>query len=325
MGAPLGGPSPCRKPVFLRSEAILDLFASLSTFIRVADTGSFSAVAREMMTSQSSVTRQVAQLEEHFGVRLFHRSTRRLSLTDDGDGVLERARNLIDDAVAIEEILQGHRTGPTGLVRVGVSVSGAQFLAPRLPILLERHPGLSIELAVSDERGDMIENGIDVALRAGEIDDSSLITRRIGLISPIVVAAPSYLDRAGNPAHPNDLADHRCIVNAGSAKAILWQFMAPEGPIGVQVRGNLRVNNTEVACRFALAGHGIALLPGFQVLDQIRAGQLVRILSEYPAPSLPIHVIYPSRRNLAMRTRILMDFLAEQVGDALSELAEQTS
>jgi len=308
----------------LRSEAILDLFASLSTFVRVADTGSFSAVAREMMTSQSSVTRQVAQLEEHFGVRLFHRSTRRLSLTDDGDGVLERARTLIDDAVAIEELLQGHRTGPTGLVRVGVSVSGAQFLAPRLPMLLERHPGLSIELAVSDERGDMIENGIDVALRAGEIDDSSLISRRIGLISPIAVAAPSYLARAGNPGHPDDLAGHRCIVSAGHSKSTHWRFVGPEGPIQVQVRGNLRVNNTEVASRFALSGLGIALLPGFQVLDQIRGGQLVRVLRDYPAPSLPIHVIYPSRRNLAMRTRILMDFLVEQVGDALSALSDQT-
>jgi len=303
----------------------VDLFASLSTFIRVADTGSFSAVARETMTSQSAVTRQVSQLEEHFGVRLFHRSTRRLSLTDDGDGVLERARHLIDDAVAIEELLQGQRSGPTGLVRVGVSVSGAQFLALRLPLLLERHPGLSIELSVSDERGDMIENRIDIALRAGEIDDSALIARRIGIISPIVVAAPSYLERAGNPEHPSELTGHSCIVNAGRGKSATWRFMGPDGPIGVPVRGRIRVNNTEVACRFALAGHGIARLPGFQVLDQIRGGRLVRILSNFPTPGLPIHLVYPSRRNLAVRTRVVLDFLSEQIGDALTALLDDAT
>ena len=140
-----------------RTEAILDLLASLSTFVRVADSGSFSAVARQMAASQSAVTRQIAHLETHFGVRLFHRSTRRISLTDDGDGLLEHARHLVEDASMLEDRLPGHRNGPAGVVRLGVSVSGAQFLAPRLPLLLARHPGLSVELDVNDRRLDLIE------------------------------------------------------------------------------------------------------------------------------------------------------------------------
>jgi DNA-binding transcriptional LysR family regulator len=297
-------------------EAPLDLLASLSTFIRVAETGSFSAVAREAATSQSAVTRQIAQLEAHYGVRLLHRSTRRLSLTDDGEGLLERARQLVDDATAMQEVWRGRSSGPSGLVRLGVSVSGAQYLAPRLPILLQRHPGLSVELDVSDAVDDMIENRIDVALRAGEIDDTSLIARRVGTIPSIAVAAADYLDRAGSPAHPDDLASHCCIVSGGPAKETIWRFVGPDGPIAVSVRGSLRVNNTEVARRIALAGHGIAMLPGFHVLDSLRDGRLIRVLGDYPSPGMPIHLVYPSRRNLPPRTRVLMDFLAEQVSTA---------
>jgi DNA-binding transcriptional LysR family regulator len=289
----------------------------------VADTGSFSAVAREAAASQSVVTRQIAQLEEHFGVRLFHRTTRRLSLTEDGDSLLEHARHLVDDAIQIEDLLHRHRNGPAGLVRLGVSVSGAQFLAPRLPILLQRHPGLAVELDVNDRRDDLIEHRIDVAMRTGEIDDTSLIARRVGVINPVLVAAPSYLARVGYPERPDELSGHSCIGDGSASRPLTWRFAGPEGPIRVQVGGNMSVNNSEVACRIALAGHGVALLPGFQVLDHIREGRLARILRDYPTPGVPVHLIYPSRRNLAVRTRVLMDFLAEQLRDAMSILAGQ--
>jgi DNA-binding transcriptional LysR family regulator len=307
-----------------RAEATLDLLACLSSFVRVADTGSFSAVAREMAFSQSAVTRQIAHLEEHFGVRLFHRTTRRLSLTEDGDGLLEHARHLVDDAAVIEDLLNGKRNGPTGVVRLGVSVSAAQFLVSRLPVLLKRHPGLVVDLDVNDRREDLIENRIDVAMRTGEIDDTSLIARRIGVISPILVAAPSYLERAGHPERPDELAAHSCICNGTIVKPMTWHFMGPEGPVRVQVGGGISVNNSEVASRIALSGFGIALLPGFQVLDHIRERRLVRILRGYPSPGVPIHLIYPSRRNLAIRTRVLMDFLTEQLRDAMNVLADQS-
>jgi DNA-binding transcriptional LysR family regulator len=256
-------------------------------------------------------------------VRLFHRTTRRLSLTEDGDGLLDHARHLVDDALVIEDLLLGKRNGPTGVVRLGVSVSGAQFIAPRLPLLLERYPGLSVDLDVNDRREDLIEHRIDVAMRTGDIDDTSLIARRVGVISPILVAAPSYLARVGHPDRPDDLPNHRCIGNFSVAKPMTWRFMGPEGPVRVQVTGGLSVNNSEVACRIALAGYGVALLPGFQVLDHVRAGRLSRILRDYPSPGLPLHLIYPSRRNLAVRTRVLMDFLAEQLREAMIVLADQ--
>lgn len=305
------------------TEAPLDLLASLSAFVRVADTGSFSAVARETAASQSAVTRQIAQLEEHFGVRLFHRTTRRLSLTEDGEVLLERARPLVADALAIEDHLRGHAQGPTGVVRLGISVSGALFLAPRLPMLLERHPGLSIELEVSDEPGDLIGHRIDIALRGGEIGDTAAIARRIGAISRVVVAAPAYLARAGCPERPDDLSGHACIGNGSAARPMTWRFTGPEGPLQVRVSGPVSVNDTEVACRMALAGHGIALLPGFHVVDHIREGRLTRILKAWPTPTLPIHLLYSSRRNLPVRTRMVMDFLAEEVKHAMMLLEDQ--
>src|SRR3954447_2040835 len=157
----------------------MDLLGALRDFIRVVETGSFSAVAREREVSQSAVTRQIAQLEQHFGVRLFHRTTRRLSLTDDGQALLGHARHLLETAEEMEAALGLQSRSPAGLVRIGVSVAAARFVAPRLPALASRHPGLRIELVVRDQFAEMIEERLDLALRSGEIADVSLVARRI--------------------------------------------------------------------------------------------------------------------------------------------------
>jgi DNA-binding transcriptional LysR family regulator len=290
----------------------MDLIGALRCFIRVVETGSFSAVSRESQLSQSAVTRQIAQLEQHFSARLFHRTTRRLSLTDDGQGLLTHARHLIDAADEMETALGRQSHSPTGLVRLGTSIAGGHFLAPRLPELLARYPGLKVELVMRDQFSDMVDERLDLAWRSGEIADASLVIRRIGQLGRAVVAAPIYLERHGAPSVPEDLAAHTCLIHDFMPDPELWRFTGPDGPVSVRVNGGFLANDSAAVRLAARAGHGIALLPEIQLIDDLRAGRLYRLLNDYPSEIVPVHIVYPSRRNLAPRTRVVMDFLVEQ-------------
>lgn len=300
---------------------MMDLLGGLRTFVRVIETGSFSAVAREGRATQSSIARQIAQLESHFGVRLIHRTTRRLSLTDDGARLLEHARTLLEDAAAMEEELGATGSSVRGQVRIALPMSLGLYVAPRLPDLLARHPELSVDLVLGDRVVDLIEDRIDLALRGGTIADSSLVARRLGMFSPAVIASPSYLSRAGMPAHPDELAGHACIVQAQGPGGGVWRFTGPEGAIEVRVSGAIRVNDSETARRIVLAGQGIALMPGVQAIDNLRDGSLVKILKDFPTHSVPIHIVYPSRRNQPARVRVVMEFIAREIQDVVAVLA----
>jgi DNA-binding transcriptional LysR family regulator len=291
---------------------MMDLIGALRCFIRVVETGSFSAVARESQVSQSAVTRQIAQLEQHFAARLFHRTTRRLSLTDDGQGLLTHARHLVDAADEMETALGRQSHSPTGLVRLGTSIAGGHFLAPRLPELLARYPGLKVELVMRDQFTDMVDERLDLAWRSGEIADASLVIRRIGQLGRAVVAAPVYLERRGAPSVPEDLATHDCLIHDFTPDSGVWRFTGPEGPVSVRVNGSFLANDSAAVRLAARAGYGIALLPEIQLIDDLRAGRLYRLLNDYPSQIDPVHLVYPSRRNLAPRTRVVMDFLVEQ-------------
>jgi DNA-binding transcriptional LysR family regulator len=299
----------------------MDLLGALGALVRVAETGSFSAVARERQVSQSAVTRQIALLEQHFGVRLFHRTTRRLSLTDDGERLLGHARTVLDAVEGMEEELGHQRSTPTGLVRVGVRSAGARFLASRVPLLLARHPGLKIELVVHDQFGDMVEERLDLALHYGELNDSSLRVRRVRMINLAVVAAPRYLEEHGVPLTPPDLANHTCLIHDSGPDSDLWHFTRGNETISVRVSGSFIANNTAPVRVAARAGYGIAMLPELQVVDDVHSGELVHLLSEYPSQRVPLSLVYPSRRNLASRTRVVMEFLLEQVRQLSAALA----
>jgi len=300
----------------------MDLIGALRAFVRVTETGSFSAVARETHVSQSAVTRLVAQLEQHFEVRLFHRTTRRLSLTDDGQVLLAHARHLLESADEMETVLGRQSGAPRGLVRLGTSVAGGLFLATRLPVLLARYPGLSVELVMRDQESDMIEDRLDLAFRSGEIADASLVARRAGFLGRAVVAAPIYLERHGAPSTPEDLTAHICLIHDATAEPQVWRFTGPDGPLSVRVTGAFIANDSEAVRRAARAGHGIALLPEIQLIDDLRAGRLFRLMEDYPSQRVPVHIVYPSRRNLAPRTRVVMDFLVQQTRE-ISVLLEQ--
>lgn len=302
----------------------MDLLGALGILVRVVETGSFSAVARERELSQAAVARQVSQLEEHFGVRLFHRTTRKLSLTDDGEMLLELARPVLNGVDGLEAALGRQSASPVGLVRVGVTVTGSRLLAQRLPALLAEHPGLKVELVVGDRFGDMIEDRLDLAMRVGEVTDASLVVRRWGTASFVVVAAPSYIERKGKPSTPADLAGHTCIVHDVGPGSNVWTFVMPDGSQQFQVSGGFLANDVSAVHVAAHSGYGIALLPLFEVLDDLRGGALVRLLSEFPAPGVPLNLVYPSRRHLAPRTRVVFEFILEQARQIQAMLAAVT-
>jgi DNA-binding transcriptional LysR family regulator len=290
----------------------MDLLAALGTFTRISETGSFSAVAREQNASHSAVTRLIGQLEEHFGVRLFHRTTRRLTLTEDGQDLLGYARQVMEAAEEMEGALGRHRSEPVGVVRVGTPVAVGLALAHRLPVLLKRYPGLSLELVISDHPGNMIEQRLDVAVMGTEPTDASLISRVVGSFGRIAIASPAYLEQHGAPTTPQDLRQHACLVHDAGPDSARWRFGPKEDPIEVDVSGPLRANNSAVVQRAAVAGLGIARLSQLQVADDLRTGRLYRLLPDHEPERFQVYLVYPSRRHIAPRVRVAIDFVVEE-------------
>jgi len=290
----------------------MDLINGLQTFIRVVETGSFSAVGRESNTSQSAVTRQVAQLEEHFGVRLFHRTTRKLSLTDEGQDLVGRARHLLEEAEDLEDTFGKNGGTPTGLVRMGIPVGAAILLVPEFTALLRRYPGMSVELVVSEQMDDLVAGRLDLALRFGQSADTSLVSRAVATVGSAPVAAPAYLERFGAPEHPSDLPNHTCIIQDMGPDSNHWLFNGPEGAVDIEVSSAFRSNNSLIVRQAALSGYGIAMLGDPLTINDIRAGRLYRLLPDYSARRRQAFVVYPSRRHLALRTRVVIDFLVEE-------------
>lgn len=291
----------------------MDLLAALRTFVRITETGSFSAVARENGASQPAISRQVAQLEEYLGVRLLQRSTRSLTLTEDGRGLLSHAQVVLDTVAEAEAFVGRRRASPAGLVRLGCpSVFGRVQIAPRIGTLMERYPELTIELMVEDDVVDMVQHGLDLSVRVGEIADPSLVARRIGMTSAQTVASTAYLERMGEPRHPRDLMAHECVLFSRAQVPTEWLFQGDEGEITVPVKGRFRSNSIEAVLAAVLAGLGISRVPGWMVQNEMERGKVRLVLREWHPKPRPIYIVYPSRRFLAPRTRAVIDFLVEE-------------
>lgn len=291
----------------------MDLLAAFRTFVRISETGSFSAVAREVGATQPAISRQVAQLEEHLGARLFQRSTRSLALTEDGRDLMPHARHVLEAVEETESAIGRRKASPSGTVRLGCpSVFGRLYVAPRIGSLLARYPDLSVELSVADDVQDMVLAGLDLSVRVGDITDASLVARRIGSAVGQTIASIDYLDRMGEPQHPDDLANHECIVFTRSLDHDRWVFEGADGPVTVQVQGRMKSNDIEAVLAAAVGGLGISRVPVWMMRDQLAAGQVRRVLGGWRAQSRPIYAVYPSRRFLAPRTRAMIDFLVDE-------------
>jgi DNA-binding transcriptional LysR family regulator len=291
----------------------MDLLSAFRVFIRVAEAQSFSAVAREMGTTQPAVSRQVAALEEHLGARLIQRTTRSLALTEDGRDLLGHARRVLDSVEEAEAAVGRRHALPGGLVRLSTSSTfGRLYVAPRMPRLLERYPEMSIELRMSDTITDLVADGIDVAVRVTQVQDSSLVARKIGSSRRIAVASEACIAAYGEPKHPSDLNNLPCIIFTGSATPGEWVFEGAEGAVAVHVGGRFRTDNGEGVREAVLAGLGYALLPTWFFGTEVSDGRLRPVLTGWEPPPTAITAVYPSRRNLAPRTRAVIDFFVDE-------------
>lgn len=291
----------------------MDLLALMAAFVRVVEAGSFTAVAEQTGQSQPTISRQIAALERHLGARLINRTTRALALTEEGAGFLERARTALDAVAEAEATVGRRRLQPTGQLRLATPVAfGRLHIVPRLSRLLGRYPELSLDLVLHDGASDLVEEGIDLAIRIGTISDPGLVARQIGETRRVTVAAPSYLARAGTPAVPADLSGHDCIVYTRLATGAVWRFEAATGAIDVTVTGRFRANNSEAVREAALAGLGIAVVPTWLLADEIARGQLTVLLRDFEPKRLPMHAVHPSRRYVPPRTRAAIDFFAAE-------------
>jgi DNA-binding transcriptional LysR family regulator len=300
----------------------MNLLQSLATYVRVVETGSFSAVAREANSSQSSVTRAVEQLEQHFGMRLLHRTTRRLCLTDDGESLLAHARGLLASAEEMEATLGHRKSLPTGRVRVGLQPELGFLVTSRLDMLLGRYPGLCVEMVTGERFGDMVEERLDLVIQNGLSGCASAVARAVATFRRVAVAAPTYLEGGGILREPEDLVRHRCIVHETGPDSDLWRFTGPTGPVDVRVAGSLRANSSEMVHKAALTGYGIACLLEPHVLDDIHAGRLCRVLPQYRPEQEQSFLIYPSRRHVPPRTRVLIDLFVSAGREAEAVFAQ---
>lgn len=293
----------------------MDKLSELQAFTAILDGGSLTAAAARLGVTRSAVSQTLKGLEDRLGVRLIQRTTRRLAPTEEGRAFYERARRLLADIDDAEQAITRAARSARGLLKVSAPMSfGTLHLARALPGFMARHPGLAVQLALDDRFVDLVEDGVDVALRIGALADSSLVGRRIVPIRRVLCAAPTYLERQGAPAHPRDLARHDCLHYGYLASGTIWRLTGPDGAHGIPVSARLCANNGEVLRDAARDGLGIALLPTFICGAALQAGELVTVLAEYRPPEAHLHALHPPQRHVSARVRLFIDYLAETFG-----------
>lgn len=293
----------------------MDRLDAMRLFVRVAELGSFSAVAQQMDVARSVVTRQVAALEAHLGVKLLARSTRRLSLTSGGAAYLEKCRVILNLVEVAETGLAEERQTPRGLIRLSLPlVYSLRHLAPLLLEFANRYPEVELDMDFSDRRSNLIQEGIDLAVRITTRLEPGDVARRMGGGRIVPVASPDYLARHGEPRHPSELIHHQCLGYTASANSHRWGFMVEGKLESFPIRSRLQANNGDVLLKAAAAGLGITCEPVFSAGDALASGALVEILKEFPMPELGIYAVLPGNRHVPHRLRVLMDFLVERLG-----------
>jgi len=284
--------------------------ARIRAFVQVFDAGGFSAAARQHGRSKALLSKYVTDLEDYLGVRLMNRTTRKLSLTEAGDAYYREASQILQQLDDLDSAILDQTVAPRGLLRVSAPRNfGELTLARAIFAFLAEHPEVSVDLRLEDRFVDLVEEGIDVALRISAAQDSSLIARRICDMKHAVVASPPYLDAHGTPQRPEDLRKHACVIDTNLSGQANWRFVENGETISVHVSGQVRVNSPLSAADAALAGLGIALLPGYLSEPLIREGRLVPILDGYLQKGSTLQAVYPHRRHLAGKVRALIDHL----------------
>lgn len=292
----------------------MDKYQEMRVFTAVVDAGSFVAAGEALGMSKAAVSRYVSELELRLGVRLMHRTTRKLSLTPEGEVFLVRCRDILSSIEASEAEISTHRVTASGILKISVPVSfGISHLAPLWGEFLDNHPQVMLDVQLADRVIDLVDEGFDLAVRIARLPDSSLISRRLASTRLVLCASPSYLERRGTPHHPSDLAQHDVVGYSLLAMGDQWQFSGPEGPVSVKVRPRIWSNNGDTCIAAALQGTGILLQPTFLIEQHLARGQLVEILTQYRCVELGIYAVYPSRKFVLPKVRAMVDFLATKL------------
>lgn len=294
----------------------MDRLAMMEAFVRVAELRSFSAAAQRLRRSKSLVSRQVAGLEAELGVRLLHRTTRALTLTEAGHGYFTRASSILTDVEDADRCVTELQAAPRGHLRVDAPTSfGVLHLIPAITGFFCRFPEVDIDLSLTDRFIDLVDEGVDVAIRIGRLADSSLIARKIAPARRVICGSPGYFEAFGRPQTPDNLKRHRCLAYTNISEAQDWPLVASDGrPWPVEIAGRLRINNGDALRAAALRGLGLVSLPSFIVGADIQAGTLISVLGDYLNQDMAIHAVYPHSRHLSPKVRAFVDFLVEQIG-----------
>lgn len=289
----------------------MDKTQEMASFVAVVEAGSFVAAADALGLSKAAVSRQVAELEQRLGTRLLNRTTRRQSLTDDGQLFYARAREVLAAIEEAESELTSRSGEPAGRLRINAPLTfGVRHLAPLWGRFAEAHPKVALEIDLSDRMVDLVEEGYDLAVRITNLPSSQLVSRQLATSRMVLCASPGYLARHGTPTHPRELAAHRVISYSYWSTRDEWHFTGPEGAVQVRTTPRLHANNGDTCRALALDHQGIILQPDFLVGEDLRAGSLVELMPAYASLTVGIHAVYPSRKHLPLKTRRMVDFLA---------------
>ncbi len=294
----------------------MDRLGAMQIFVRVAELGSFAAVAQQSGVARSVVTRQVAALEEHLGVRLMERSTRRLTLTSAGAAYLEKCRVILNLVETAETGVAEDRQAPRGPIRISLPLSyGLKRMVPLLLDFAHEHAGVTLDMDYTDRRVNLIEEGIDLAIRiTGELGATD-VARRLGTMRMWTVASPDYLATYGKPQHPTELVRHECLGYTTGSRQQSWVYLVDGSPRSFPITARISANNGEALTQAAAQGLGISVQPDFIAAPFIADGRVQKILEKFPLPELGIHAVLPSNRQVPHRVRVLTDYLAERMRD----------
>jgi len=285
----------------------------MQAFVAVADHQGFAPAARKLGLSPSGVTRLIAALEDRLGARLLQRTTRKVALTDTGARYLERARRILADVEEAEGAAEGERTRPSGRLVVSAPVGfGRLHVSPVMPVYLKRYPEVSAELRLADRMVNLVEDGIDLAVRIGHLTDSSLVARHVGEMPRIVVASPGYLQQRGEPNTPQAIAAHQTIQFGATTAPPDWRFVGEGGEIRVTPTPRFITNSADAAIQYAEQDGGLTWVMAYQAAEAIKGGRLRIVLAKFGQPPLPIHIVYPTSRLLSAKVRSFIDLVIER-------------
>ena len=294
----------------------MNSISNIQLFVNVVEEGSFSAVARSMEVTPSAVSRQISQLEKELGARLFQRTTRKQSLTEAGDIYFQHAKRLVDDIEVAKLAVKKLADKPAGRLQITAEADFAlTFIEPILPEFLQLYPEIQICINMNSAQLDLIDESLDLALRIGHLDNSSLTARKLGDSQSVICASPNYLLKHGQPTHPDDLQTHNCLSFNTKISNNRWRFEMPNHPIEVPIKGSLNVNSLSFLRKAALKDLGIIMIPKWMVHDELLQESLTPILEAFSImqPSTPINAIFTNKRQLAPKTRAFIDFLTQRL------------